>query len=190
MLSRRKSWKSRKSQKIFCISSQKRKQGKRLCCEFVYFIGGIVNHEYFSRAPSDIILKPLSLDNAEIVDDEWPSKHHGSRFLVNRLIEFNPNIGAFNKDNELMGWCLRLQSGPLGALQVRQQFMRKGIGTLLTIAMCKILANMDMDTFALVDPPNIASQIVFAKLGFKKTDETYWLRTSPIDGAFKWNDSP
>lgn len=148
-----------------------------------------MNHGKFYSAPSSITLKPLSLDDAEVVNDEWPSKHHGSRFLVNRLISCNPNLGAFNKDNELMGWCLRLQCGALGALQVREKFMRKGIGTVLALAMCKILASMNMDTFAFVIPSNIASQKIFCRLGFKQMGEVYWLRTSPIDGPFKWNDS-
>lgn len=140
-------------------------------------------------APNNVTLKPLSPANAEIVDNEWPNKHIGSHFFVNRLIEWNPNIGAFDENNELMGWCLRLQAGPLGALQVRDKFMRKGIGSLVALAMCKILANMNLDTFALVGVQNIASQKMFVKLGFKHTDDAYWLRTYPTDEKFEWRDN-
>lgn len=142
----------------------------------------------FSRAPQNITLKPLSVKNAEIVNDEWPNKHVGSEFFVKRLIEWNPNIGAFDENNELMGWCLRLQAGPLGALQVRKKFMRRGVGSLVTSAMCKILANDDMDTFALVGDHNFASQNMFVKLGFKHVDDAYWLRTFPADEKFEWSD--
>lgn len=145
-------------------------------------------HFCYSRAPSDVTLKPLSLDNTELVDNVWPNKHDGSRFFIKRLIEWNPNIGVYNENNELMGWCLRLQAGPLGALQVREEFMRKGLGSLLVTAMCKILANYDMDTFALVGIQNKASQNMFLKLGFKHSDDAYWLRTFPFDETFKWND--
>lgn len=141
-----------------------------------------------SSAPSNVTLKPLSTENAEIVDDEWPNKHIASRFLVERLIERNPNIGAFNEEGELMGWCLKLQAGPLGALQVREKFMRKGIGSLVTLAMCKILANDGLDTFALVGSQNIASQKMFTRLGFEKRDDAYWLRTLPLDETFQWTD--
>lgn len=142
----------------------------------------------FFRAPSDVILKPLSAGDADMVDDEWPNKHIGSRFLVKRLIEWNPNIGAFDRNNELMAWSLRLQTGPLGALQVRKKYMRRGIGSLVALAMCKILANNNMDTFALVGLQNFASINMFAKLGFKHADDVYWLRTFPVDEKFEWCD--
>lgn len=140
-------------------------------------------------APSNITLKPLSADNAEVVDNLWPNKHHGSLFLIKRLIQMNPNIAAFDENSELMGWCLRLQSGPLGALQVQPNFKRRGIATLLIIAMCKILENMNQDTFALVNYSNIAASQMFLKLGFKQSDDTYWLRNYPSDATFEWSDS-
>lgn len=133
-------------------------------------------------------MKPLSLADAEVVNDEWPNKHVGSYFLIKRLIEWNPNLGAFDENNELMGWCLRLQAGALGALQVRQKFVRRGIGSLLVVAMCKILANNDKDTFALVNHNNFVSQHMLRKLGLKHTDDAYWLRTSPTDEKFEWCD--
>jgi FR47-like protein len=145
-------------------------------------------HKYFS-APSNITLKPLSLDDASIVNDEWSNNCVGSHFLVKRLIEWNPNIGAYNENNELMGWCLRLQSGPLGALQVRKKFMRLGVGSLCIVAMSKIHANMNLDTFALINEGNFNSQNLFVKMGFKHTDDAYWLRTRPTNGKkAQWSD--
>lgn len=172
------------------IFSRKRKRKRRLCCEFDASDQWrrFVIHACFSRAPSNITLKPLSLDNAELCDDEWPNRHVGSHFFVSRLIAWNPNIGAYNEHNQLMGWCMRLQAGPLGALQVREEFKRKGLGSLVITAMCKILANYDMDTFALVGIQNLASQNMFKKLGFQHTDDAYWLRTYPYDESFKWSD--
>lgn len=130
----------------------------------------------------------MSVDSAEVVDNLWPNKHQGSLFLIKRLIQLNPNIAAFDENDELMGWCLRLQSGPLGALQIKPNFKRRGIATLLIIAMCKILANMDQDTFALVNHSNIAASHMFLKLGFKQADDTYWLRNFPSDGTVEWVD--
>lgn len=128
------------------------------------------------------------MKDAEAINDEWPNKHIGSLFFVKRVIEWNPNIGAFDENNELMGSCLQLQAGPLGALQVGEKFKRRGIGSLVTLAMCKILANSDKDTFALVGNHNIASQNMFLKLGFKHTDDAFWLRTFPLDEKFEWRD--
>lgn len=143
----------------------------------------------FYSAPNDITLKPLSVDDADFVNNEWPNSCDGSDFLVKRLIEWNPNIGAFDENNELMGWCLCLQAGPLGALQVRKKFMRRGVGSVCVLAMCKILANMNLDTFALVNELNFNSQNMFVKLGFKHKDDAYWLRTFPTSGTKKkWSD--
>ena len=133
-------------------------------------------------------MKPLSVDKADIIDDEWSNKHDGSLFLVKRLIEWNSNIAAFNDKNELMGWSLRLQAGSLGALQVREKFKRRGIGSILVLAMCKILANSELDTFALVGEKNLASRNMFNKLGFKHTDDCFWLKTYSIDKTFQWSD--
>lgn len=147
-----------------------------------------MTHALFYSAPNNVTLKPLSVENAETIDNEWPNKHIGSLFFVKRVIEWNPNIGAFDENNELMGWCLQLQAGPLGALQVAEKFKRRGIGSLVALAMCKILANNDKDTFALVGNNNFASQNMFLKLGFKHTDDAFWLRTFPIDEKFEWRD--
>lgn len=167
------------------------KRRRRFCCEFVAVQPPVI-HFCFSSAPSNVTLKPLSVDSAEVVDNEWPNKHDGSRFFIERLIEWNPNIGAFNENNELMAWCLRLQAGSLGALQVRQKFFRKGLGSLVVTAMCKILANSEMDTFALVGTQNAASQNLFKKLGFNYADDAFWLRTfptTPFEQNLKWSDN-
>lgn len=133
----------------------------------------------------------MSLDEAETVNDEWPNKCVGSGFLIRRLIEWNPNIAAYDENNELMGWCLRLQAGALGALQVRKNHMRKGIGSLLVLSMCKILANSNLDAYAMVNAENFNNQRLFLKLGFKYIDEAYWLRTYPTNGCkeMKWSDN-
>lgn len=146
-------------------------------------------YEFIYSAPNNITLKPLSLDDAEIVNDEWPNKCSGSEFLVKRLVDWNPNIGAYDENNELMGYCLRLQAGALGALQVRKKFMRRGVGSLCINTMSKILGNVNLDTFAMVNELNFNTQHMFVKLGFKHTDDAYWLRTSPTNGnKSKWSD--
>lgn len=150
----------------------------------------IVRHFIFS-APNNVTLKPLSGDDAEAVNNEWPNKCVGSDFLVRRLIEWNANIGAYDENNELMGWCLKLQCGALGALQVRKKFMRRGIGSVCALAMCKILQNSNLDAFALINSENFNSQNLFVKLGFKHIDDAYWLRTCPTNGKaeMKWSDN-
>lgn len=133
----------------------------------------------------------MSLDDAEVVNEEWSNKCVGSDFLVRRLIEWNSNIGAYDENNELMGWCLKLQAGAFGALQVRNKFMRKGIGSILALAMSKIQANSNLDAYVMINSENFNSQNLFVKLGFKHIDYAYWLRTYPTNGCkeMKWSDN-
>lgn len=138
--------------------------------------------------PADIILRPMkSWEDAKITDDVWPNKHQGSLFFLKRLIDWNPNIGAYTKNNKLVAWCFRLQAGPLGALQVDEEFKRRGLGTLVAKKMCSILAEMGQDTFALVNVANIASRNMLEKLGFKEIDKCYWLRNIPNE-PIEWKD--
>lgn len=79
-----------------------------------------------------------------------------------------------------MGWCFVLQSGALGALQVRPEFQGRRLGRLITAAMAKLLSEQGKDTFGFVGPTNTPSCKVFEGLGFKEIDRIYWLRTFPV----------
>lgn len=137
----------------------------------------------------DVELRPMQTwEDAKIADDVWPNKHQGSLFFLKRLIDWNPNIGAYTKeDNKLVAWCFRLQAGPLGALQVDENYKRKGLGSLVTKKMCLIMAEMNQDTFALVNVTNAASRKMLEKVGFKAIDKCYWLRNFPKE-PFEWKD--
>jgi GNAT superfamily N-acetyltransferase len=130
----------------------------------------------------------MSVEHAVIADAVWPNKHPGSEFFLRRLINWNPNVGAFNDKGELMAWCFRLQAGPLGALQVDEKFKRQGLGTLVTKAMIKQLADLGQDTFALVGKDNEPSKKMFENIGFENIDDVYWLRTFSRTGGIEWED--
>ncbi|XP_055375764.1 uncharacterized protein LOC129608331 [Condylostylus longicornis] len=109
---------------------------------------------------------------------------------MKRLIRYNPSIGAYRKDTgELMAWCLCQVVGSLGSLQVKEQYLRQGLGALLVKSMSKIFMNCGMESFAAVVVNNIASDNMFKKLGFEKTDIIYWNRTIPSDPEHVWKDS-
>lgn len=82
----------------------------------------------------------------------------------------------------------RLQAGPLGALQTAESHLRRGLGSLVTKAMIHKLADLDLDTFALVGDTNTVSQNMFEKIGFKKIEEVYWYRNYPINRNYVWKD--
>ncbi|XP_055375839.1 uncharacterized protein LOC129608380 [Condylostylus longicornis] len=130
---------------------------------------------------NDINLRPLSQVDAENINKIWPNLHYGSLFFIKRIIELNPSIGAYKTNtDELVAWCLQLQSGALGVLQVKEGYKRKGYGSLVVQAMTKILAARNSDTFACVGQNNQASHNTFKKCGFEIIDGCNWLRTNPI----------
>lgn len=155
---------------------------------YSYFISREEAKNFDTTPPPTYSIKPMStLEHAEKANNYWPNRHIGSLFFLKRLIDWNPNLGIFDENNVLIAWCFRLQAGPLGAVQVDEGHLKKGLGSLVTRAMAKLLADMDLDTFALVGAENTPSQKLFEKLGFKIVDHVYWLRTLPIV-PFEWKD--
>ncbi|XP_054744782.1 uncharacterized protein LOC129249152 [Anastrepha obliqua] len=140
---------------------------------------------------ADYVLRPLNAaTDAEEIDTLWPNRHQGSLFLIKRLIEWNANIGVYTADtDELVAWCLRLQGGFLGALQVKENHKRRGLGSLVAAATAQRIAEQGDDVIALVNKNNSASCGMFDKLGFKVVDNCYWLRTFPTKNVeIPWPD--
>ncbi|XP_004530386.1 uncharacterized protein LOC101459787 [Ceratitis capitata] len=143
------------------------------------------------NCPDGFLLRPLNAaTDADLIDTLWPNHHQGSRFLIKRLIEWNANMGVYTKDsNELVAWCLRLQGGFLGALQVKENFKRRGLGSVVAAATARRIAEQGDDVMALVNEVNLASRGMFDKLGFKIVDKCYWLRTFPTSDVERmWPD--
>lgn len=137
------------------------------------------------------VLRPLNAAaDADLIDTLWPNHHQGSRFLIKRLIQWNANMGAYTADSgELVAWCLRLQGGFLGALQVKENHKRRGLGSLVAAATARRIAELGDDVMALVNKDNRASCGMFDKLGFKVVDNCYWLRTFPTSDIERtWPD--
>lgn len=145
----------------------------------LYFLPRDKARNLTATPPPDFTLKPMVVDDAATADAVWPNRHQGSLFFLRRLISWNPNVGVYNSDGDLVAWCFRLQAGPLGALQVDEKYKRRGLGTLVAKAMAVKLAEMDQDTFALVNIANQPSRTMFEKVGFEVKDYCYWLRTLP-----------
>ncbi|XP_030245214.1 uncharacterized protein LOC115564723 [Drosophila navojoa] len=139
--------------------------------------------------PAGYYTKSLSEQDAELINEEWPNRHEGSLYFIRRQIRLCVSIGLYAADtNELVAWCIRLQGGYLGALQVRATHMRRGFGSLVTKKISQRIAALGQDVMALVNPHNIASNAMFTKLGFQVIDQCLWLRTEPVAGEFMWPD--
>lgn len=153
----------------------------------LYYLPRADAEQFDISCPDELTLRPMVEEDAKTADDIWPNKHEGSWFFLKRLINWNPNIGVYTKQGELVAWSFRLQAGFLGALQVKDSYKRRGLGSLVVKVMAKKLAAMGHDTTALVGEANLPSRKLFESLGFKLLDTAYWLRTYPLND-FHWVD--
>ncbi|XP_017067904.2 uncharacterized protein LOC108105704 [Drosophila eugracilis] len=137
--------------------------------------------------PAGFTLRSLSVADAPLVNEEWPNHHLGSLFFIERQIRMCVSVGLYQKDSqELVAWCIRLQGGYLGALQVKDSHKRRGFGSVVTREISYRLAEQGHDVMALVGHLNKPSSGMFSKLGFKVIDQCLWLRTKPTKGEFTW----
>jgi GNAT superfamily N-acetyltransferase len=144
---------------------------------------------FFYSTPNGICLKQLNHSYVPMINQAWAHKHDGSLFYLERLIERNLSIGAFNKnDNELIAWCLRIENGSFGNLQVSENHQRRGLGSFLVKFMSKKLAEENIDSTAGILDSNQKSREMFQKLGFKHIDNTYWFTISSSIPNFQWTD--
>lgn len=126
--------------------------------------------------PEDYYISSLTPGHAPIINEVWPHNHPGSEIYVSQLIEANGGVGLFAKStHELCAWVLKTYFGSLGLLQVAEAHKRKGFGSLMTKIFSKKLAEDGLDVTGTVVIHNVASQMLFKKLGFKRTITVTWL---------------
>lgn len=92
------------------------------------------------------------------------------------MIDFNPNVALFNEAGEMVAWCLKLDFGSLGLLQVDENHRRKGYGEIVAKAITKKIASeCNEDITSNILPTNFKSLNLFEKLGYENVDKTFWI---------------
>lgn len=124
--------------------------------------------------PEGLQVGPLQPYHAKIINDLWPHRETGSEFSLERLIRWNPSMGLFDKQGDLLGWCLFTQPGVMGSLGVIER--RKGYGKIVVQAFAKRLAEMGFNLYASILVENEPSKALFASVGFKPIKDTTWIR--------------
>lgn len=122
----------------------------------------------FSSHGNDIVLKSLTEDHAEMINNLWPHKFPGSINFVNHLIYTDFSVGAFSKSNELLAWIMKYPFGSVAILQVKEECLGRGLGKLVIKAMAKRLAENGIDSSATIMRPNVASRNIFKSIGFEE----------------------
>uniref|UniRef100_T1GKT9 N-acetyltransferase domain-containing protein n=1 Tax=Megaselia scalaris TaxID=36166 RepID=T1GKT9_MEGSC len=117
----------------------------------------------------DVFLKPLTLEDADIVNDLWPPKFPGSINYVEYLIKTDYSMGAFCKTTgNLVAWILRYPIGCLGILQVKREYYRRGLGKLVVTAISKKLGEEGLDCSVTINVKNEPSTKLFKSVGYEK----------------------
>lgn len=135
---------------------------------------------FFARIPEGFELRPIEASNIPLINSVWP---HGNKnnpesteklFRDNLAFDFR-NIGLFKKDdNSLVAWIFYGVLGTLQALQVLDNYKRRGFGKLVVKALIKQLATKDniVPTLFILDK-NKASISLFESLDFKFCAKAY-----------------
>lgn len=84
----------------------------------------------------------------------------------------------------LISW----QSGPLGALQVDEEHLQQGLGTLVCRALSKELGRMGLNAYGTVRASNVASHRLFRRNGFEIVDDVHWIWATPKVPTAEWTD--
>ncbi|KMY90780.1 uncharacterized protein Dsimw501_GD24132 [Drosophila simulans] len=151
----------------------------------------ILNREEAERlqiqCPDGYYLDKVRLEHADLINNLWSARHPGSLKLIQMLITYNTNVGLYEKESgSLCAWCLRLQSGFLGALEVLPTHQRRGLGLVVAAAISKAIAtDLQQDITALVNMNNSAACRVFEKLNFRliQDEHYYWSMIKPAGGG-------
>lgn len=79
----------------------------KMCFEERYSaFNSLVYHP--TRCPPGLTLRALDAEqHAPIVHDAYPHRQFVSLFFLKQIIELNPNVGAFDENDQLVAWCLR-----------------------------------------------------------------------------------
>lgn len=127
--------------------------------------------------PEGIELKKLRDEDISQAIKIYPFRSDYSMHLFKRRNKFNTSLGAYDKaTGELLGWCLRYETGVLTAFQVEEKHKRKGYGELLLKAMSKMVGEQGDDVTGCIVEGNVPSLELFEKLGFKYTEiDIVWL---------------
>lgn len=147
----------------------------------LYLLPKDVGKNFDIKPHPGVELKKLSNENVQQVYDIYPFHSRDTILQFSKYVKYNINWGAFNKEtSELMAWCLRHQSGLLTALQVEEQFQRRGLAELVVKAMVKEISDAGDDSTACIVVEHIPSRKLFEKIGFVDTEvEVNWFDYSP-----------
>lgn len=128
------------------------------------------------RPPDGIELRPVTrYSDIQKADSVYPRHSSNSLAYIERMANYNINIGAYNKEGTLVAWIFRTATGFLSALQTDKDHLGHGYAALVTKYVSKKIAEMDQNIYAGIFEANHPSRKLFEKLGFTITGRVHWI---------------
>lgn len=110
------------------------------------------------------------------INSVWAQRSSTSEKLLSNVIEQNPSTGLFDsKTGELVAWCLMLETGSMGNLQVDERYDGRKFGQITyAVQMLKVAKNREI--FGHYVHQNAKSiYLAFNKGGHSWVDNNSWI---------------
>ena len=118
------------------------------------------------------ILRPLYLSDTSLINACFERRSSKSFTKIQRQITLHPTtcLGIFQPNNNICGYILQYENGILGMLYIKEEFRRRGYGTLLVQKATDVLEGEGKECVALILDGNSVSERVFERVGWVKAD--------------------
>jgi GNAT superfamily N-acetyltransferase len=129
------------------------------------------------RTPKGFYFGSVNQTHVPKINSLWAQKSSRSFEFLSTLINENPSTGLFSNENgELAAWCLMLETGGMGNLQVDEKYYRKGFGeaTYMKQAL-KLGKELGIELHGHIAHQNSISLKMSTKVGFEWIDSNSWI---------------
>lgn len=139
----------------------------------LYVVSNLHIFNSSSSAPDGFRLDSLNLSHIDKIDSVWAQRHSRSKEFLAKIITHNPTN---TKTDELVAWCIMLENGAMGNLQVDEKYYRHGLGTVTEQAQAlKVAKDLNRELFGHIAHQNIKSLNLSAKNKYKWIDNYSWI---------------
>ncbi|KAL0483202.1 hypothetical protein AKO1_014846 [Acrasis kona] len=133
--------------------------------------------------PQDVIVKKLSVTDAQLVNSRWTYGSEHTLSYVQFLCEHRPTIGIYvdvNGTTQLVAWALVQEYGAIGMVYVEPEYRGKSFSKILVTNLGEKLLEDGSTPFCYIYHKNDLSKYLFKSLGYEEKATSDWLMLSKI----------
>ena len=119
----------------------------------------------------------MSVNDAVLVNSEWPFKSEDSEIFVKHLLELYPSSGITTESGQLCGWVLTYPYGAIGIMHVMPEFRRRGLAKAIVAHHIEkwTVYGWGCQPFCYIVDDNSASKSLFEALDFQTVGDIMWV---------------